>query len=149
MCRDKHIRLAIAESCTGGLVSSLITQFSGASDVLHSSVISYSNASKVSLLGVSEVSLERDGAVSEAVAKEMAQGVRALGDADIGLSVTGISGPTGGTDEKPVGLTVVGYSDKHRTYARTFQLGRKRLRNQRLAAYWLLSLLLTELYKST
>ncbi len=145
ICRDNHIRLAIAESCTGGLISSLMTQFSGASDVLHSSVISYSNASKVSLLGVSEVSLERDGAVSEAVAKEMAQGVRALGDADIGLSVTGISGPTGGTDEKPVGLTVVGYSDKHRTYAKTFQLGKKRLRNQRLAAYWLLSLLLTEL----
>ena len=106
--REKHLRLATAESCTGGLLSGRITAVSGASEVFDCGVCSYANEIKHRVLGVSEETLSTLGAVSAETALQMAQGVKRLANADIGASTTGIAGPTGGTDEKPVGLVYVG-----------------------------------------
>ncbi|MFI3168160.1 MAG: competence/damage-inducible protein A [Bacillota bacterium] len=104
---DKNITLSVAESCTGGFVSKQITDMAGVSKIYLGGVCSYSNSSKQTLLGVSAKTLEKYGAVSAETAKEMACGVaKALG-ADVGISTTGIAGPTGGTEEKPLGLVYV------------------------------------------
>ncbi len=95
--------LTLAESCTGGLVSSLITEIAGSSKWFDSGLITYSNAAKQQLLGVSEDSLSQFGAVSEQVAAEMAMGALKHGRATISASITGIAGPDGGSDKKPVG----------------------------------------------
>ena len=97
--------LAVAESCSGGLIGHLITQISGSSEYFLGGVISYSNQVKEEQLGVPKEVLIEHGAVSQATAKAMAEGVRKLVRADFGLAVTGIAGPTGGSPEKPVGLT--------------------------------------------
>jgi nicotinamide-nucleotide amidase len=97
-------RLALAESCTGGLVSHLLTSYPGASDFLIGSAVVYANSAKTRMLGVSEDTLRGHGAVSAEVAGEMAQGARRLCEVDVGLGVTGIAGPAGGTSSKPVGL---------------------------------------------
>jgi len=100
--------LAVAESCTGGLLGHRITSVSGSSSYFQGGVISYSNEAKESVLGVPEETLIEHGAVSEETAQAMAQGARRLLGTDVALSVTGIAGPTGGTTEKPVGLVYVG-----------------------------------------
>ncbi len=94
----------MAESCTGGLIASLITDIPGSSDYFLVGLVTYSNESKVSLLGVREDTLRDHGAVSAPTAEEMAAGARAAAGADVGLAVTGIAGPEGGSKEKPVGL---------------------------------------------
>lgn len=99
--------LTTAESCTGGLVAAAITSVSGSSAVFHQGIVSYANEVKHALLGVSLASLEQHGAVSEQVAKEMAEGARALAKADFAVAITGIAGPSGGTAEKPVGLVFI------------------------------------------
>jgi PncC family amidohydrolase len=103
-------RLAVAESCTGGLIGHRLTQVSGSSAAFLGGVIAYNNSVKEKTLGVPADILERRGAVSEATALAMADGVRRLLGADIGLAVTGIAGPTGGTEDKPVGLTYIALS---------------------------------------
>ena len=108
LLRQHGWRLATAESCTGGLVGHLVTNVPGSSDYFLGGVISYANAAKQNLLGVRPETLEVSGAVSRQVVLEMAQGVRRLLSADVGLSVSGVAGPGGGTPEKPVGLTWVG-----------------------------------------
>jgi len=100
--------LATAESCTGGLIGQRVTAVSGSSGYYAGGVIAYSNAVKVELLGVSEADLEEYGAVSAPVAEAMAYGVMERLGADIAVSTTGIAGPTGGSDEKPVGLVYIG-----------------------------------------
>ncbi|MBA7645627.1 Nicotinamide-nucleotide amidohydrolase PncC [subsurface metagenome] len=100
--------LAVAESCTGGLLGHRITNVSGSSSYFRGGVISYSNEVKESILGVPEETLIEHGAVSKEIAQAMAQGARRLLGTDVALSVTGIAGPTGGTPEKPVGLVYVG-----------------------------------------
>jgi len=102
--RARGWRLALAESCTGGLISHLMTIPAGASEYLIGGAVTYANSAKTRLLGVSEDTLRGHGAVSPEVAAEMAQGARRLCEVDVGLSVTGIAGPTGGTSTKPVGL---------------------------------------------
>ncbi len=103
-CRSLGLRLCCAESCTGGLLTALLTEIPGASEVVDRALVTYSNRAKVELLGVREESLARHGAVSERVAREMAEGALARSHAHIALAITGIAGPGGGTPHKPVGL---------------------------------------------
>jgi competence/damage-inducible protein CinA-like protein len=102
-CRRLQLTLAVAESCTGGLLGARLTSIPGSSDVVLGGVIAYANDVKRDLLAVAESALEADGAVSEPVARQMAEGARARLNASIGISITGVAGPGGGTPEKPVG----------------------------------------------
>ena len=106
-CRSSGLTLAAAESCTGGLVAARLTDVPGSSDVFRGSVVAYANGVKESELGVSRQLLERHGAVSAEVAEAMARGVRERLGADLGVAVTGIAGPEGGTEDKPVGLVLI------------------------------------------
>ena len=110
--RESGLTLSTAESCTGGLIAKRITDISGCSDVFLGGCVTYSNDAKVNLLGVSEKTLASVGAVSAETACEMARGVRMATGSDIGISSTGIAGPTGGTPEKPVGTVFIGISTK-------------------------------------
>ncbi|MCY3799402.1 MAG: CinA family protein [Chloroflexi bacterium] len=105
---ERRLRVCAAESCTGGLILSTLTDCAGSSAYVEGGVVSYSNKAKMRLLGVREETLIAKGAVSEEAAAEMAQGALAQYGADYALSVTGIAGPGGGTSEKPVGLTYIG-----------------------------------------
>lgn len=107
---EREETLAVAESSTGGLVGSMITDVPGASGYFDRSIVTYSNDAKIDLLGVDVETLERVGAVSAAIARQMALGVRENAGTDWGLSTTGIAGPSGGTEEKPVGTVFVGVS---------------------------------------
>ncbi len=111
MLRARGLRLAVAESCTGGAISARVTAVSGASAVFCGGVVAYSNEAKADLLGVPPALVEAEGAVSEAVARAMAAGARARLGADVGVATTGIAGPTGGTPDKPVGLVWLAYDD--------------------------------------
>ncbi len=111
----KKLTISISESCTGGLISKQITDVPGASACFTGGVVTYSNESKTSILGVNSFNLEQFGAVSEQVASEMAEGARIKFGSDIALSATGIAGPSGGTDEKSVGLVYMGLSTPYET----------------------------------
>ncbi|MCX5665763.1 MAG: CinA family protein [Candidatus Omnitrophica bacterium] len=119
--RKRQITLAVAESCTGGLISSRITDISGSSKYFKMGVVAYSNEIKKNLLGVSPKSLQKHGAVSKEVALEMAKGVRLLANTDIGIGVTGIAGPTGGTKSKPVGLIYIALVTDKKKIAKKFK----------------------------
>jgi PncC family amidohydrolase len=120
---EKGLKLATAESCTGGLISERITRVSGASEVFDCGICSYANHIKQKVLGVSETTLSILGAVSAETAVQMAEGVKKLSGADIGVSTTGVAGPTGGTPEKPVGLVFVGVCTAKESYAIRLNLG--------------------------
>ena len=109
--RSKGKTLALAESCTGGLISQLITSRPGASEFYLGCAVTYSNQAKEQILGVSHDTLMEHGAVSEETAKEMAAGARRVFGSDIAASVTGIAGPGGATDEKPVGMVCIAATD--------------------------------------
>jgi nicotinamide-nucleotide amidase len=113
LLKEKKATLSIAESCTGGLISHRITQIAGSSEYFLFSAVTYSNASKIKVLGVPPESLERFGAVHEEVAKQMAEGVRQVAGADYAISTSGIAGPDGGTPEKPVGTVCIGIATPH------------------------------------
>ena len=119
--------IAVAESCTGGHIADRLTNISGSSAYFERGVVTYSNASKVNLLGVPEDIIARDGAVSESVAVAMAEGVRRIAGTNFGVSTTGIAGPTGGSAEKPVGLVWIGFADGNSTVAKRFQFGDDRM----------------------
>jgi nicotinamide-nucleotide amidase len=102
--RRRRLKLATAESCTGGLIAGLLTEIAGSSDVVERGFVVYSNEAKMQMLGVPENVLETHGAVSEATARAMAEGALKHALADIAVSVTGIAGPGGGSSQKPVGL---------------------------------------------
>ena len=108
LLRARGLTIATAESCTGGLVSAALTAVPGCSDVVLGGIVTYSNEMKASLLGVPEEVLQRVGAVSEDCAREMANGLLRATGAGLGISVTGIAGPGGGSAEKPVGLVYIG-----------------------------------------
>lgn len=114
---DKSLTLAVAESCTGGAIASKFTAMAGVSSYFLGGVVSYSNEAKMDILGVKEESLTQYGAVSEDVAIEMAEGVRRITGADYAVSTTGIAGPTGGSDEKPVGTVWFGVATPKGSYA--------------------------------
>lgn len=103
-CRDSGVMVATAESCTGGLIAAVLTEVPGSSDVVDRGFVTYSNAAKTDLLGVDPAIITRDGAVSETVARLMAEGALARSRADRAVAVTGVAGPGGGTAAKPVGL---------------------------------------------
>ncbi len=114
--------LAIAESCTGGMLSSQLVDFSGSSNYLVHSTVSYSNAAKVKLLGVSEQTIEVHGAVSIETAEQMAEGARAILDSDYALATSGVAGPDGGTDDKPVGTVTIALACRGKIYSQQLQL---------------------------
>lgn len=123
LCRNllkMGMKLSTAESCTGGMIAARITSVSGASGCFDCGVVTYSNEQKHRLLGVSLETLEKYGAVSKETALEMCRGVRELAGADIGVSVTGIAGPTGGTLDKPVGTVWIGICSKETCKAERF-----------------------------
>lgn len=124
------IKLSFAESCTGGMVSALFTEIPGVSEIFMGSAVTYSNEAKHSLLGVSEETLAKHGAVSSECACEMAEGSRRIYNSDIAMSITGIAGPDGGTPEKPVGTVWFGYADKSRTisFKKEFKGSREQVR---------------------
>ena len=133
--KQRGLTLATAESCTGGLIGKRITDIPGSSACYVGGVISYSNDVKMQLLGVKQQTLSQYGAVSEQTACEMAEGVRRCTGADIGLSTTGVAGPDGGTEEKPVGLVYIGLSTAQGTRAiRFLRTGAKRDRVRRMAS---------------
>lgn len=137
----KHLTISIAESCSGGLTSDLITNIPGSSKIFKGSIISYSNESKISLLNVSKESIERFGAVSDQVAKEMALGVRKRFNTDIGLSITGIAGPTGESKDKPIGFTCFGINDSNGDFVANRILSNHRRTNKELSSRTILNLL--------
>lgn len=130
LCRGRSLHLAVAESCTGGLLGARLTSVSGSSDVVLGGVIAYANDVKMALLGVHPETLQRFGSVSEHVAREMAAGVRTRLGADIGVGITGVAGPAGGTSEKPVGLVwiVVDFGTSDRAYGGRFVGDRAEIR---------------------
>lgn len=135
----KKLRVATAESCTGGMISAAITSVSGASGVFDCGVCSYANFIKNKLVGVKEETLATYGAVADRTAMEMARGVRILSGADIGISTTGIAGPLGGTPYKPVGLVYIGVSTERGLRSEKMLLGegdadRQRIRELATAA---------------
>ncbi len=109
--KEHNIKIATAESCTGGLISACLTAIPGSSDIFECGVVSYSNESKSRLLGVPRDAISDHGAVSDIVASAMAEGALAQCDADIAISVTGIAGPDGGTKDKPVGLVFLALAE--------------------------------------
>ncbi len=123
LLQTKKLTIAVAESCTGGLISKRLTDISGSSKYIMSNIVTYSDQSKRQLLGVEENTLTRHGAVSAECAQEMAQGVRKLSSTDIGLSITGIAGPDGGTVEKPVGLVYLGLAANNFYFGKKLMLG--------------------------
>lgn len=103
-CRQRGLKIATAESCTGGLIAAMLTEIPGSSDVVERGFVTYSNEAKHDMLGVPDAMLKEHGAVSEPVANAMADGALARSNADLSVAVTGIAGPGGGSDQKPVGL---------------------------------------------
>ncbi|GAB4129252.1 MAG: competence/damage-inducible protein A [Ignavibacteriales bacterium] len=127
---ERGLTIAVAESCTGGLISSRLTNISGSSKYFQRGFVTYSNASKVENLKVNEDVIQKYGAVSIEVARQMAEGVKAVSGTDIGLAVTGILGPTGGSAQKPVGLVYIGLCDEKICTAREYHFGEDRLLNK-------------------
>ncbi|HEV2350069.1 MAG TPA: competence/damage-inducible protein A [Terriglobia bacterium] len=127
----KHKTMAVAESCTGGLLSERLTRIPGSSNFFLGGVVCYSNDLKMKLCGVPEILLEQNGAVSKPVAQALAEGIRRRSGADIGLGITGIAGPTGGSSEKPVGMVFISLADEHGTQIREFRFPgtRERIRH--------------------
>jgi len=134
LLRDHGLTIAVAESATGGLVSDLITNVAGSSDYFKGSVVAYDNEIKVKVLGVKSETLARQGAVSHQTAEEMADGIRKLMNASIGLSTTGIAGPAGAAPEKPVGLFYIGIASDLGTKAVEHVFAGDRLQNKKSAA---------------
>jgi nicotinamide-nucleotide amidase len=141
MLRQRKLTLALAESCTGGFLSHLITSVPGSSDYLLGAVVSYANDAKINTLGVNSTTLQQHGAVSEETIVEMATQVRLKFNADIGVATSGIAGPGGGTAEKPVGTVWIAFADGERRITRKLQLSKDRLVNIRLASISALNLI--------
>ncbi|MBC7712724.1 MAG: nicotinamide-nucleotide amidohydrolase family protein [Rhizobacter sp.] len=140
--KNKKVTFGFAESCSGGLTSSKITDLSGSSEVFFGSIISYDNSIKVKVLGVNPETIKNFGAVSIETAKEMAEGALKVLKTDYAVSTTGIAGPTGGTAEKPVGMVAIGYASKNKSGAFLFQFPGDRIRlKERFSDKALLTLL--------
>lgn len=123
ICRDRGLSVATVESCTGGLVSGALTAIPGSSDVVNGGLVTYSNAAKTALAGVQATLIDSHGAVSEPVARAMAEGGRAMLKADLSVAITGVAGPGGGSAAKPVGLVHFGCASAVTTTHREKRFG--------------------------
>jgi len=142
LLRGHGLKLALAESCTGGLVGDRITNISGSSEYFLGGVVAYAYEAKVALLGVSWDTLNSKGAVSRETVLEMAHGARKVLDSDIAVSISGIAGPGGGTSDKPVGTTWIGLVTADGEWAKLFQFSGNREQNKASAADAALQMLL-------
>lgn len=147
LLRERGLKLATAESCTGGLLSARIVNVSGSSHYFVGGFVVYANELKTKLLGVEEGSIKRYGAVSEEVCRQMAVGALEETDADVALAITGISGPGGGTADKPVGLTFIALATDREVMVRNFVLEGGRNENRFMATQWALEVLRRYLLK--
>lgn len=131
-CRARELRVATAESCTGGLVAAALTELAGSSDVVECGFVTYSNEAKRKILGVPGATLKRHGAVSSATAAAMAAGALKYSQADLSVAITGIAGPGGGSKQKPVGLVyfaAASRNGRHLARSRHYgKIGRSRVR---------------------
>jgi PncC family amidohydrolase len=148
LLRERGLTIATAESCTGGLIASLLTDVSGSSDYLRGGVVAYANEVKQGLLGVRAETLASVGAVSRETAIQMAHGVRRMLDVDYALAVTGIAGPTGGTPEKPVGLVYIALAGPGVERCERHVWDRDRVGNKQLTARRALQMLIEHLSDS-
>ena len=145
LLKSKKLKLATAESCTGGLISKRITDVSGSSEVFEGGVVCYSNRFKENVLGVSPETLKKYGAVSRETAREMVKGVLSLTKADIAVAVTGIAGPSSDDTNKPVGLVYIAVSDGKSTIVKKLLnnfTGDVREQNRNISAYTALELIM-------
>jgi nicotinamide-nucleotide amidase len=124
---EKNLRISIAESCTGGYISHMLTNISGASSVFERGIVCYSNQAKIDLLNVDPIILEKFGAVSENVVRQLAYNIRLLSNVNIGIGVSGIAGPTGGTPEKPIGIVYIGISTEKKISTHEFNFKTDRI----------------------
>jgi nicotinamide-nucleotide amidase len=143
---EKNATLAVAESCTGGLIANLLTDVPGSSDYFLFSAVTYANQAKMKILGVRAATLEKSGAVSVQTAREMARGAKIVVDATYGLATSGIAGPGGGTDDKPVGTVCIGLATPSSTSGHRFNFAdHNRKANKQIFALTALDLLRKEL----
>ena len=146
LLKKKKMKISFAESCTGGMLSSTITSVSGSSKVFNLGLVVYSNQSKIKILKVSKRIIRKYGAVSEQVCKAMAKNVSKMGKTNMGLSITGIAGPRGGTKKKPIGLVYVGIKKGNRVEVKKYLFKNKeRAYIQRAAVNKCLELILSTL----
>ncbi|MFX1321743.1 MAG: CinA family protein [Promethearchaeota archaeon] len=124
---EKNIRIAVAESCTGGYISNMFTNVSGASNVFERGIVCYSNQAKIDLLNVDPKAIEKNGAVSKEIVVTLANNIRIQSNVEIGIGVSGIAGPTGGTPEKPVGLVFIGFSNEKETIVEKYNFKTDRI----------------------
>ncbi|MEQ8926634.1 MAG: competence/damage-inducible protein A [Fulvivirga sp.] len=148
MLKEHNCKIAFAESCTGGYVSHLITSIPGSSEYYQGTIIPYHNELKANVLGVKEETLKAHGAVSEETVIEMSNNVRKMFNADIGIAISGIAGPDGGTPEKPVGTVWIAYADGEQTKAKMLQLWKDREVNIKATAIAVMNLIRITLSKS-
>jgi nicotinamide-nucleotide amidase len=141
LCRSRKLTIGVAESCTGGLLGARLTAIAGSSDVVQGGVISYANSVKSEVLGVDSSLIERHGAVSEEVARAMALGARAVTRANIGLAITGVAGPGGGSEEKPVGTVWIAVDIDGDTQTRLLRMWGDREEIRQRSAQWTMELL--------
>ncbi|HEX7252677.1 MAG TPA: nicotinamide-nucleotide amidohydrolase family protein, partial [Thermoanaerobaculia bacterium] len=140
LLRQSGQTLSVAESCTGGMISALLTDIPGSSDYFRGGIVAYANDAKEEMLGVASATLEQHGAVSEEAAREMAAGARTRFESDLAAAVTGIAGPDGGTPEKPVGTVWFALADARETAARTRRFVGDRAMVRRTASLYALEL---------
>ncbi|UCD01021.1 MAG: CinA family protein [Promethearchaeota archaeon] len=124
---DRNKQIAVAESCTGGYISHMFTNISGASKVFERGIVCYSNQAKIDLLNVDPKVIEKYGAVSDNVVKQLTYNIRVLSKVDIGIGISGIAGPKGGTPEKPVGLVFIGFSTERQTITQKYNIKAERI----------------------
>lgn len=146
--KRKKLTISCAESCTGGLLASKLTDIPGSSAYVMDAIVSYSDEAKHRLLGVKKETIKKLGAVSEQTAIEMAKGIRKRSGTDIGISTTGIAGPAGARKDKPVGLVWIGYCDKKTTFAKKFIFTKDRLRNKDIMSKMALEMVRRQLTNS-
>lgn len=144
---EYKMKITTVESCTGGLLSGRLVNVAGVSDVFHEGYITYSNEAKERLVGVKKETLQTYGAVSEETAREMAHGAAKVAKADVALSVTGIAGPAGASEEKPVGLVYIGCYLQGTTVVKKCNFTGNRMENRQMSVDTALKLLIDELMK--